>query len=201
MLRTFLHRKSLWLPLALSVVMVCLLSLGAAPAASASPAHTLHAATQQHAAQVLPGCNSGQHRVVYLKNTVFAYSDSWCEDNTTQDCVNGSVTYDSWVCLFQDSQYGGQTISFNGVGCVNLTQFAGPGPTGTWNDAMSSFQTRQGLHDPETGAFWWDVNDSGYYYLFGPGWTTSTRWIGSTWNDQASSLNLNGLGDIKLSGC
>jgi hypothetical protein len=78
-------------------------------------------------------------------------------------CSTASRVTTSWICLYQDANYGGHEIQFYGNGCANLTDFAGLGPGGTWNDTMSSFKWYQSLdNNPQVGAFWWDINDSGY---------------------------------------
>lgn len=195
-------RKSLWVPLALAVAMVCVVTIIATPIASASPAQAvvhhaaLHQTTQQrathrNAASVIPGCPSGEHLLVELGifgPSVFGNYHSACISSKCSVSSSGTVTL---VCLYQDANYGGQEIDFFGSGCANLTDFAGPGSNGTWNDAMSSFQIQSGTNT--YGAFWWDTYDNSYYYLFGPpgsGRVSATSYIGNTWNDQASSLQL-----------
>jgi hypothetical protein len=189
-------RKSFWIVLTLAVALACSAILGAAPAASASPAHALRPAAQQHAA-IVSACSPGYHLAIYLNESVFNNYTKYCYnfDNCT---VGSPVTITTWTCLYQNSNYGGQEIAFYGDGCANLTDFAGPGPGGTWNDAMSSFKWWvSGDTSPQVDAFWWNTNDSSYYNLYGPGWSSGTSYIGNTWNDQASSLNIN----YKPSGC
>lgn len=83
--------------------------------------------------------------------------------------------------MYQNANYGGTSIFFSGSGCANLTDFG-------FNDTLSSFGS-SGV----SRALWWDTNDSGYYYLYGPSpRVTTTNYIGNTWNDQASSIEMDG---------
>lgn len=190
-----MQRKSIWISLALAVVLVCVVSLGVTPAASAHPSRP----AAHHHASVISGCASGKILITlsdpYPYPGVVSLFNNYTPSCVTYDpCVDISPYTWSWVCLYQDASYGGQEIAFVGYGCANLTDFAGPGPGGTWNDAMSSFRWYEAAGgNPLGGAFWWDTYDSGYYYLFGypgSGRQTYSAWIGSTWNDQASSVLL-----------
>ncbi len=194
-------RKSVWATLIIAVLIASTAFFHAPSTASASPAHVaLHqTAAHPNAPAIIAGCPSGQHLLIGLgvfSPSVFGNYNRNCITNAgTAGCSETGAP--SFVCLYQNSNYnnngtdGGQEIDFVGNGCANLTDFAGPGPGSTWNDAMSSFKTLSG--GTTTGAFWWDTNDTGYYYLFGPpgsGRVSGTSYIGSTWNDQASSIQL-----------
>lgn len=182
-------RKSIWATLILAMLLACIASLRMAPTASASPTH----AAQHNASLIVSGCPVGQTLEVILStNNTFSvynnYSSSCVSGDDCQTLVNHN--FNELVCLYENSNYGGHEIAFWGVGCANLTDFAGPGPGGTWNDAMSSFRILPGAII--TGAFWWDTNDSGYYYLYGSTLDRSsgTSYIGATWNDQTSSVEI-----------
>jgi hypothetical protein len=91
------------------------------------------------------------------------------------------------LILYQDANYGGSVLCLSGRGLYNLNNF----PincflvfcNGTWNDQLSSFSTGQ-----QRGHFAWDINNQGAWYGFSPGQNVS--YIGNTWNDQASSVEI-----------
>lgn len=189
-------RKSVWVTLAFAILLASAAFVHAPSTASASPAHVAarQISSRANAPSVVSDCTGpGQHPVYYLNGTTFnnyPLSASACATTPCPYQITGDVPAHS-VCLFQNSSYGGHEIDFFGSGCVNLTNYAGPGPGGTWNDAMSSFEMTSigGV----SGAFWWDINDGLYYYLFGPpgsGRVSGTTYIGDTWNDKTSSLQL-----------
>lgn len=197
---TPMMRKTYWATLMLVFLLGTVAFLRATPMALAAPSHAVGPQTAVHSTMraVVSNCPEGdKHLAIYLSGGPgFHNYQAYCVRNA--DVGNNCGWTEAAVCLYQNSNYnnnnggdGGQEIDIVGNGCVNLTDFAGPGPGGTWNDAMSSF--RSSVAGNPSGAFWWNTNDIGYYYLFGPpgsGRVTNSSYIGNTWNDQTSSLQI-----------
>lgn len=91
------------------------------------------------------------------------------------------------VQLFADSQFGGNEICFtmnqtSPINQVNLDIYPfGRCCGNNWNDKVSSYKT--GIWD---GKFTWDNDGQGASYPFQSDYLCS--WIGSYWNDRASTL-------------
>lgn len=202
-------RKSFWATLILAMLLAGFASLRMAPTASASPARVImpqHSTTNSAHLQWVSSCQNGFHLEVGLSVngplSVFNNYSPACVNYDGCAGTNGTASSSHIICLYQDANYQGQEIEFWGHGCANLTDFAGPGPGGTWNDTMSSFRIYAG--PDTTGALWWNTGNTGYYYLYGPagsGRTSATTYIGSTWNDQASSIEIDNLLGSADTGC
>lgn len=183
-----MRRKSFWATLLVAALLASFASLHVAPVASASPAH---ATTHKVSLQYVAACTSGHLRVVSVSSNPSLFNNYNTTCVTDDECTTlQGHGFNGFVCLYQDANMSGQEIEFWGGGCFNLTDFGGPGPGGTWNDTVSSFRILPGSNT--TGAFYWDTNDKGYYYLYGnaANRVSSTNYIGNTWNDQISSLEI-----------
>jgi hypothetical protein len=108
--------------------------------------------------------------------------------------------YTGWpgyaTAVYQDAGYGGNCMGVTGVGVLNFTDYTMdyqiacfPYPyqcyevPRSWNDQISSYQT--GGND---GHFCWDINAGGCNWGFVS--NENNSWIGSTWNDQISSVRI-----------
>ncbi len=107
---------------------------------------------------------------------------------TAPDTVDKGCGDSNLLQLYENDNYGGARICFFGTGFANLTDYWIWVGVRNWNDEMTSFKTGR-----MTGRFFWDINGGPPTYNYSQGQSNPN--IGSTWNDEVSSIaidNCNG---------
>ncbi len=194
-----------WLAGAIALMLVTGegVALSTAPVAQAAPRTTT---TATKTASV-PDCGTYEYLHVTLtgKRTYYTACDGSGNAFLQGTCTSGFYSYYDapFLCVYVNANYSGEKIVFTGAGCANLTDFLQANGK-SWNDTISSFASFGNPNGgaPAQGALWWDINDSGYYYLYGPSpRVTQTTYIGNTWNDQASSVEMDDSSGHAPAGC
>lgn len=106
-----------------------------------------------------------------------------------QPNISTATCTSSAIILYKD-EFGGGTLCFSGYGSTDLTNYCLPLEDGgclyNWNDEVTSFSTTSYTN---SGSFYVNIGESGFMTSFYRS-TGAVDWAGTSFNDEASSINL-----------
>ena len=99
------------------------------------------------------------------------------------DTVDKGCGDSNLLQLYENDNYGGARICFFGTGFANLADYWIWVLARNWDEEMTSFKTGR-----MTGRFFWYSNGGAPTYNYSQGQSNPN--IGSTWNDEVSSISI-----------